>query len=389
MITGLAAPAAASAAGTVEQEAGTNAVRVRAEAGKRDHVTLTRAGTELVVAYDATAGTGTFAAGAGCADVGASVRCPAATAVSLLLDDEADRLSASGLGIPVTAGGGPGDDVLGGGAAADLLVGDAGNDILDAGPGGDDLLGGDGDDILRARDGEADSLGCGAGDDEATIDAVDLVGNCERGPDADGDGFQEGLDCDDANVDFSPGAPDFTDDGIDQNCDGRDARNLDRDGDGFKIPDDCNDTTRAIKPNAPEIRGNDVDENCDGREATIGVFSISLANQWVPGARTTLLKSLVLRGAPKGVNITVRCSGRRGSGCPPRGKRFKVPRANDGVDLRQPFRGRRLRTGSKVTVTVSDPQFVTLRITFTIVPFDLPLRTDRCQKPDAERSRPC
>ncbi len=387
MLAGLLIPAQASAAGTVVLDGASGAARVRAEAGKVDVVSLSRDGTVLVVAYETAGG---FAAGAGCSDAGNSVRCPGATSVSVLLEDGNDRLSAPGLAIPVTAGGGPGDDVLSGGAVADLLVGDAGVDTLDAGAGRDDLLGGDGDDILRARDGEADRLGCGAGNDEATIDpAADLVGNCERGPDGDGDGFQEGLDCDDKHSGHYPGAPDYADDGIDQDCDGRDSRNLDRDGDGFKIPDDCDDTTRAIKPNAPEVRGNDVDENCDGRKPSLGVFAISLSNQWTPGRRSTALLSMVLRGAPKDVRIAVRCSGRRGSGCPRRGKIYRVKRANDGVDLRAPFKGSKLRPGTKVRVTVSDPQFVALTVTFTIVPYDLPLRSDRCKAPDAKRSRAC
>ncbi len=60
------------------------------------------------------------------------------------------------------------------------------------GPGdviGDTLHGEDGADDLRARDGEADKIDCGAGEDVARLDLVDVIvdataqnpnGSCER-----------------------------------------------------------------------------------------------------------------------------------------------------------------------------------------------------------------
>ena len=64
-----------------------------------------------------------------------------------------------------------------------------------------------------------------------------------------------------------PGAPEVFDNGVDENCDGRDNPNLDRDRDGFPQPADCDDGNAKIHPGAREIRGNKVDENCDRRAA--------------------------------------------------------------------------------------------------------------------------
>ena len=79
--------------------------------------------------------------------------------------------------------GGGGDDMMDGDAGDDLVRGQGGNDYV-SGSGGDDEVfgglgrdaidGGAGNDLLRARDGERDSVACGAGMDEARVDAGEL-----------------------------------------------------------------------------------------------------------------------------------------------------------------------------------------------------------------------
>jgi Ca2+-binding RTX toxin-like protein len=73
-----------------------------------------------------------------------------------------------------------GADKLFGGDGNDRLVGGAGNDRLNGGLGSDVLLGGPGNDLISARGTRKDVIDCGAGNDIASVDKLDVVRNCEH-----------------------------------------------------------------------------------------------------------------------------------------------------------------------------------------------------------------
>jgi len=104
-----------------------------------------------------------------------------------------------------------------------------------------------------------------AADDDASGDDDDLT------TDADGDGYVQGLDCDDGDPEVYPGAPEQCD-GEDDDCDGVVDNGLteDLDGDGHSTPescegtrDDCDDGDPLVYPGAEEICDG-ADSDCDG-----------------------------------------------------------------------------------------------------------------------------
>ncbi|MCB9613255.1 MAG: putative metal-binding motif-containing protein [Sandaracinus sp.] len=103
------------------------------------------------------------------------------------------------------------------------------------------------------------------------------LGGCTQshyqGIDADGDGYVRGEDCNDADASIHPGAYDpECPDGVDQDCDGHDGEPdiicnyfpEDFDGDGYPQGVDCDDFNPAVHPGAYEDCCGDVDMNCDG-----------------------------------------------------------------------------------------------------------------------------
>jgi hypothetical protein len=315
------------------------------------------------------------------------VTCPPAQSISIDLGDGNDALTTSGVSIPLLVAGGNGDDNLEGGNADDVLAGGPNNDTLTGGGGVDAFFGEGGNDIIDARDGIAERISCGSGNDQAGNDFTDIIAECERGFDGDHDGFSSAVDCNDAAANIHPGAPDPVENGIDEDCDGRDDQNLDRDGDGFPIPGDCNDADPKIRPGAIEVRGNQVDENCDHRAEPFALLPSLVTNSWRLGPTYTTLRKLVVRNAPAGARISVRCKGR---GCKFRGtKRKTVPRNLAAVGLHRFFGKRHLRPGTRITVTVTATGLIGRTYTYRIVRNALPATTITCRAPGETKSRKC
>jgi Ca2+-binding RTX toxin-like protein len=79
------------------------------------------------------------------------------------------------------AGGGPGSVTLTGDANTNELVVFFGNGTITGGNGNDSLIGGPHTDTINARDGFADRVTCGAGNDTAVVDSLDVVStSCEN-----------------------------------------------------------------------------------------------------------------------------------------------------------------------------------------------------------------
>jgi Ca2+-binding RTX toxin-like protein len=87
----------------------------------------------------------------------------------------------------VTASGGPGNDMLNGGASSDTFLGGSGNDTINPGSGLDVVSGDDGDDQVNIRDATADVARGGDGNDsvvadDVTLDVLDGFESVDRTP---------------------------------------------------------------------------------------------------------------------------------------------------------------------------------------------------------------
>ena len=268
-----------------------------------------------------------------------------------------------------------------------MLAGGAGNDVLDGRAGVDEYFGETGDDTIEARDGNAERIACGQGTDVARNDFTDILAECERGVDGDGDGFSSAVDCNDAAANVFPGAPEVFDNGVDENCDGRDNPNLDVDGDGFARPLDCDDGNAAVRPTAPEVRGNAVDENCDGRADPFADLGAIVSNQWVFAPRWARLQRLVVHTAPQGARVVFRCFGRS---CPTkRARKRTVRNVLARVVLHRGFRKARLRPGTRLRVTIRAAQTVGRTYTYKVKRGAPPTSRVVCRAPGAKRGRTC
>jgi hypothetical protein len=98
----------------------------------------------------------------------------------------------------------------------------------------------------------------------------------------------------------------------------------------------------------------------------------TISARWLPFRAYTKVLSLSVNNIPAGGQVRVQCKTKtkrqQGKGCPSKSKTYKVKEATRKLDLRKPFRDKKVPVKTKITITITAPGFTGKRFTYAMRP---------------------
>ena len=82
----------------------------------------------------------------------------------------------------------------------------------------------------------------------------------------------------------------------------------------------------------------------------------TVSSLWVPSRRATRVQVLAVNALPKGATVKVTCSSKPRRRCP-RSRTYRIRKATKKLNVRKPFRRKRLPAGARVTIVITAPGY--------------------------------
>jgi hypothetical protein len=114
----------------------------------------------------------------------------------------------------------------------------------------------------------------------------------------------------------------------------------------------------------------------------------TVSSLWVPSRRSTRVQVLAVNALPKGATVKVTCSSKPRRRCP-RSRTYRIRKATKKLNVRKPFRGKRLPAGTRVTIVITAPGYEGKVYVYRMRKKKRPSLRQLCLPPGATRPGTC